>query len=556
MTHVPGSLITGTVMVFVAVLLGCSSIENYSGTVATSSAKEIEQSLTEAAKPLSVAASAPPATVFDALIPAPGGPQTTDIEERFDITVDRVPAAEFFMGLVTGTPYNMVVHPAVEGKITLDLKNVTLSQVLEVSRRLYGYDFKDSNGIYKVFPAGVRTRVFQINYLDINRSGISDILVSSGQLSTKVSGSGDGNSGRSGSTSESTVLSRITTETNNNFWQGLQETISTIIGDGAGRKVITNSSAGIVLVKAYPDELEDVADYLQRSQLTMQRQVVLEAKILEVTLNEGFSQGINWEYFNDLSNDVDADGNPLDFVRLGLSSEVVTSALGGIFSTTLSINNFTGFIELLATQGSVQVLSSPRIATINNQKAVIKVGSDEFFVTGIETTRDEDSDETTDVEITPFFSGIALDVTPQIGDDDTITLHVHPTISQVEDQTKTIVVGGQQIILPLALSTVRETDSVVKARDGQVIVIGGLIRNVTQDDQAEVPFLGDIPILGEAFTQKRQSEQKSELVILIKPTLVAANSFQEDLLESRQRVQTLREQIENDYTKQPASNER
>ena len=538
------------------VLVACSSTGLYSGTVDTESAKQIETILAEAAADSVPSSSPPPVAVVDALIPLPEAPELVGIEERFDITVDQVPAADFFSGLVKGTPYNIVTHPEVEGNISLDLKNVSLTQVLEVSRRLYGYDFEESNGIYKVFPAGVRTRVFQINYLDINRYGTSDIIVSSGQLSTKVSGSGDGSNSNSGSLTENAVLSSITTETDNNFWQGLKDTIATIIGEneGDGRRVITNSDAGIVLVKAYPGELEDVADYLQRSQLILQRQVVLEAKILEVTLNDGFSQGINWQYFNDLSNDVDGSGNALDFLRSNQGSESLTSNIGGIFSTTLRLNNFSTFIELLGTQGSVQVLSSPRIATINNQKAVIKVGSDEFFVTGIETSSDDDdNDETTDVEITPFFSGIALDVTPQIGDDDTITLHVHPTISQVEDQIKTIVVGDRQIILPLALSTVRETDSVVKARNGQVVVIGGLIRNVTRDEKAKVPLLGDIPLLGEAFTQRRQTEEKSELVILIRPTLVASNTFPKSLQESRDRVRSIRTRIDNNYRRSPAN---
>ncbi len=531
-------------------LCACSSTDEIPGRMNTESARQIERTLTEmAAEDTAAPESRLPPEVSDALLPdmiesAPQAP-----EERFDIAVSNVNAPDFFLGLVQGTPYNLVVHPDLSGSITLDLKNVTLQQVLNVTRELYGYDYQYQQGIYRILPSGMRTEVFQINYLDITRTGSSDILVSSGQLSNSVSGSGD-NSGNGGISSgtESAVLSRISTLTASDFWATLQESLESIVGEGEGRRVIANRSSGIVLVKAMPEEISSVRDYLRKSQLIMQRQVVLEAKILEVSLNEGHQQGINWTYFNDISNDRDAAGNPLDFVRLGLSSAPLTNITEGIFGATVQTNNFSAFIELLSTQGSVQVLSSPRIATINNQKAVIKVGSDEFFVTGVETSDGGDNDaDTTDVEITPFFSGIALDVTPQIGGDDSITLHVHPTISMVEDQTKTIVLGNRQIVLPLALSTVRETDSIIKARNGQVVVIGGLIRNVAQDDGAEVPWFGNIPLLGEAFKQKRRSGEKSELVILIRPTLVEDASFTQDIESSRNRFQQLRTQIENDY---------
>ena len=528
-------------------LSACTSTGTLPGTVSTDNSQKIEDVLFESAE-TSVAiveGSVPPPEVTDALIPSlpetPSGMQ----EERFDISVNNLAANEFFMGIVQDTPYNLVVHPEVTGNISLDLKNVSLQQVLEVTRQMYGYDFDYANGIYKVLPAGLRTRVYQINYLNIKRAGLSDILVSSGQLSTNVSGSG-GSSG--GSSTSSAVLSRITTESEVDFWSALQTSLVTIIGTEEGRSVITNGSAGIVLVKALPSELEEVEEYLERSQLIMQRQVVLEAKILEVTLNEGFQQGVNWQYVKDLTSELDDDGFARRAVTLGQNSIDLANPIGGVFSAAFRINNFTAMIDLLRSQGSVQVLSSPRIATINNQKAVIKVGTDEFFVTGIETSDDNDNnEESTDVEITPFFSGIALDVTPQIGEDGMITLHVHPTVSEVEDQVKTIVVGNRSLVLPLALSTVRETDSVIKAQNGEVVVIGGLIRNVTQDEETEVPLLGDIPVIGEAFKQKRQVEQKSELVILIRPILSDSGFFSEDMLNAKKRINQLRQRIESDH---------
>ncbi|MAM88907.1 pilus (MSHA type) biogenesis protein MshL [Allohahella sp. A8] len=526
--------------------------------VSTENTARMEQILADASTSQPVPADtvsppAPPAEVIAALLdeaPADANAQ------RFDVSVRDLPARDFFNGLVAGTSQNMVVHPSVDGTISLDLNNVSVEQVMKLTRELYGYDYRKSDGIYQVFPAAMKAEIFQINYLNINRSGASDIRVSSGQLSGTVgsSGGGSSDSGQSDSgdatSSTNRILSRITTRTEADFWTSLERALVAIVGTGDGRTIIANGNAGIVLVKAMPEELRAVRDYLTQSELIMQRQVVLEAKILEVTLNEGFQQGINWQYFDEFTSSVDAEGLPTQSLGLGQTAQTLGDP-SGVFSAALRIDDFSAFFDLLSTQGSVQVLSSPRIATLNNQKAVIKVGTDEFFVTGIETNSNQSglvgNDETTDVEITPFFSGIALDVTPQIGETGDITLHVHPTVSEVQDQTKTIGIGTRNLVLPLALSTVRETDSVIKARNGQVVVIGGLIRDVTRDSQAELPFFGDLPIFGEMFTQKRQSQEKTELVILIRPSIGDADTIGKDLEAAGLRYEALRKRIENDY---------
>ncbi|MBU6952859.1 pilus (MSHA type) biogenesis protein MshL [Hahella sp. HN01] len=515
--------------------------------------QEAEETMAQAQQP------APPPDVMQALLPTMPAAETMQAAERFDITVNNAPARDFFMGLVKGTGYNMVVHPAVEGAISLDLKNVTLDEVMEIVQQLYGFEYQRKGNLFKVLPGGVQTRIFQINYLNVKRKGASDIMVSSGQLSNS-SGSSSSSSSNSSSNNNSNnsggsanaVLSRITTQTDSDFWTALQETLITIVGNEEGRKVVTNGGAGIVVVRATPSELTAVEEYLDKAQLIMQRQVVLEVKILEVVLNKGFEQGVNWSYFDEFTSKVDASGNPTKSLTLGQTSRSVTNpGFEGVFSAALRINDFTTLLQLLGEQGTVQVLSSPRISTINNQKAVIKVGDDEFFVTGIETndatTTSGTSNLISEVEITPFFSGIALDVTPQIGENGDVTLHVHPTVSDVEDQTKTISLGSNDLVLPLAFSSVRETDSVIKARNGQVVVIGGLIRNMTEKTQAKVPLLGDIPLLGQAFRQKRDTELKSELVILIRPIIADSESYRQDLRGSRQRMEKLQHRASEQF---------
>jgi MSHA biogenesis protein MshL len=474
--------------------------------------------------------------------------------ERFDVAVRDSNAQEFFPSLVKDTPYNLVVHPELTGNITLDLKGVTIDEVLYIVRDLYGYDFKKTGNFYRILPSGIRTEVFQVNYLNIRRSGGSEIQVSAGQI-TNAGGSGQGSDTRGNNSSSNSgsqqgssglVGTRITTETNSDFWRQLTDTLTLIVGNGEGRAVVTTPDAGMVVVRAEPDELIAVEEYLRRAELIMQRQVVLEAKILEVILNEGHSQGIKWSSMSELTDNVDINGNPTKSLSLGQSSRGLVSAdVGGIFSATLKTDDFDMFVEMLSTQGDVQVLSSPRISTINNQKAVIKVGSDEFFVTEIRVDENNNVNSTdttnTDVELTPFFSGIALDVTPQISESGRIILHVHPSISEVEDQIKVVSLGDRELTLPLALSTIRETDSIIGAENGQVVVIGGLIRNVKQRNVASVPVLGQLPLMGSMFRQKQAKQTRSELVILIRPIMANHDQMQKDIGQTLNRFTSLGE---------------
>jgi MSHA biogenesis protein MshL len=312
--------------------------------------------------------------------------------------------------------------------------------------------------------------------------------------------------------------------------------LQTLIAGSNGGSVVVNPQAGLAIVRALPADLRMVRQYLNQAEQHLQRQVILEAKILEVTLNDGFQAGINWS-------DIAAAGGTTGNIgqtgqELNLRSE--PNDINGFFTGVFTGGDFQATLELLRTQGTVQVLSSPRVATVNNQKAVIKVGSDEFFVTGISTTTTTGAGgntSTPNVTLSPFFSGIALDVTPQIDERGEITLHVHPSVTEVQDQTKQIDFGtANPLVLPLALSSVREADSIVRARSGQIVVIGGLMQDKLSQDDAGVPWLSDIPWLGKLFTQQREGSAKSELVILLRPVVTDDSTWQLDIDRSHDRV--------------------
>lgn len=473
-----------------------------------------------------------PDAVMNALTPGLL-PQAKMREElRFDIAVKNVPARDFFEELVSGTNLNMLVSPELEGSISLQLKDVTVDEVLDITHRLYGYEYEKQGRLIHISPAGLRTHIFSINYINVERNGDSETRVSSGQITESSSSSGSGETGSTQSVGSGT---RITTKNQSRFWESLTQTLQLIVGSKEGHSVILTPSTGMAVVRADKNTLASVKTYLERAELILKRQVILEAKILEVSLSEGYQQGIDWT-FSDSSKSLDSSGDPKRGIGLQQTAQNIASDVGGVFASVMKLNNFESTISLLGTQGNVQVLSSPRIATVNNQKAVIKVGSDEFYVTDIDFESNNDTNSnSTNVELTPFFSGIALDVTPQISEEGKIILHVHPTISKVEDQQKTISVSGSETNLPLALSSIRESDSVITAENGQIVVIGGLIQNRSSDKNSSVPFLGDLPFIGELFKQKNEQSEKTELVILLRPTLTDQQNIQQDIRASRAR---------------------
>jgi MSHA biogenesis protein MshL len=308
-----------------------------------------------------------------------------------------------------------------------------------------------------------------------------------------------------------------------------------------------------------PDKLRDVEEYLETIQSIAQRQVILEAKIVEVQLSDAFQAGINWvavaqnssgdSYtFGQLApppdfpvNLDDLGGAPVTISPGTVVDGFVNSTLGGAFTMAFDIGDFNAFIELLESQGETRVLSSPRVSTLNNQKAVIKAGTDEFFVTNVTSNTVTGTSSTTsrDVELTPFFSGIALDVTPQISSEGEVILHIHPTVSEVVDQQKVLTVSGETDTLPLAFSEIRESDSIVRARSGQIIVIGGLMRNSSRNETFATPVLGRIPGVGALFRTQRKIARKTELVILLKPVVADNDNVWANAAgESLQRLQT------------------
>lgn len=462
----------------------------------------------------------------------------------------QVDVRAFFAALVDGTPFSAAIHPQVTGNISLSLKQVTMVQVMDLLQDLYGYDIQRKDTVYQVRPAGMRTETFAVNYLLMKRDGSTQTSIISGGVSQNAdnnnntqgnqfnnftgNSAGGGNlNGLGGGTNNNGTA--INTRTETDFWSTLQESLTAMVGSDNGRAVFVTPQAGLVTVRALPQEIQDIKTFLKVSETHLQRQVVLEARILEVELKDDFQQGINW-------NQIIASAGSTEFnfsTTAGNFGNQITSALGGVTSLSFLNEDFTGVLSLLSTQGDVQVLSSPRVTATNNQKAVIKVGDDEYFVTEVSSQNTITSTSTSvvpNIELTPFFSGIALDVTPQIDEKGSVLLHVHPSVIETEEQEKVLRLNDEQIVLPLAQSTIRESDTVIRAASGEIVVIGGLMQTSNADTESKTPLLGDIPVLGNLFKSRRATTVKKELIILLKPTVVGPGTWAAQMEASRAQM--------------------
>src|ERR1035437_4294041 len=529
--------------------------------------------------------------------------QGKPIEARFDLNVNNAPAREVFLSIVSGTRYSMLVHPDVSGSISVNLKDVSLSEALESIREIYGYEYKiDGSRVY-IQRAGLQTRVFQVNYLIGARQGRSDMRVTAGSsgittgaptatVPTPVAGAAgaaaapgvqgppsltpNSSGALAGMQADATRMSTVQTT---DFWAEVAYAIRTIVGPGEGRNVVISPQSGVVVVRAMPQELRSVAALLKAMQLSVERQVMLEAKIIDVTLNQAYRSGINWAAFptsgiaggfssglggvpntlgprGSLSGSTSGSGtgptsafnaNPGAGAGLATLGGVVagaTGVAGGVFGLAVQTQNFAALLQFLESQGSVQVLSSPRVATLNNQKAVLKVGTDQPYVTSITVVPGSSSGgvvipTTVAPYISNLFSGISLDVTPQIDENGNIALHIHPLVTSVTPKSvgfNLVGVGAQSV--DVAAINVSESDTMVRTQDGNIVVLGGLMKVELNNGRSGIPGLADAPLIGGAFRNSSTDTIKRELVILIKPTIIESDkNWEQDIQDTRNRMQ-------------------
>lgn len=490
-------------------------------------------------------------------------------EPRFDLAVNNAPLQQVFHAIASGSRYSILLPPGLSGTVSVNLKDVTVREALDVLRELHGLEYRiDGTRVY-IQPASLQTRIFQVSYPITKRLGRSETRVTSGSIASTKGEGGGASSG--GGMAEG---SQVSTSTNSDFWKELETSLKMVVGSEGGRQIVMSQHTGVVVVKGFPKDIREVENFLRSARLSIERQVMLEAKIVEVSLKEGFESGINWAGLNSQGNhrlSVGANASSINLpgsigrqfgipngsittgVDPGPPAIVTPSTLGqvlaspfasggaGLLGLAFSHHSFNGLLAFLETQGTVQVLSSPRVAAINNQKAVLRVGTDDFFITNISTTTTSGiggNVTTPTITVQPFFSGISLDVTPQIDEEGMVTMHVRPSVSEVTERSRVINLGtAGNFTLPLASSNVNETDTIVRVQDGTIVAIGGLMQQTQSDDKAQIPGAGEVPVAGHLFKRTNRSLVKRELVFLIKPTVIKSDAqWAADLNSAQERI--------------------
>jgi len=452
----------------------------------------------------------------------------------FTLSVRDANIREVLLAFGKKTDLNILVDPDVKGEVTVDLKRVTLEEALDALLSPIGFVWRREGSFVRVSKPTLETRIFTVNYISTRRSGSASLSATTGGTTGGGGVTGGGVTGggvtRGGVTGGGGAgFSSVSSTDSVDFWGELERTLAKFLSkDGS---LVISQTAGLIAATDFPANIRRVAQYLELVQGSAQRQVMIEAQIIEVELSKDFSAGIDWSLaFKNLST--------LQGTLTGgnLISQTLAPTAANIFQIGLASKSggltLQLFLSALSRQGKVSILSSPKISTLNNQKAVMKVATDDVFFTTTRTREPTTGVVTETITPQTVTEGIVLDVTPQISEDDTITMNIRPNISERVGQATSPTGGTVPVV------AVRATDTVVRVKDGQTVVIGGLMNNRSTRNVTGTPVLKNTPFLGSLFRRTDEEDRKTELVILLTPTVLIGRRHSE---LSPQELQLLRE---------------
>lgn len=446
--------------------------------------------------------------------------------KRFDMTLKGADLREVLFNLAKESELQMVIEPGVTGVVNLDLRDVTAYDVIHEVCRANQLNCALSGEVVRVTGRKMITRLYYLDYIITSRQGSGTLTATTSTNTSEDSGGGT-TSGSSSSTSggQDDNTNTVSTEETMNIWKTLKEEIGHFLSSGDAKVSITPET-GLVAVTDYPENNEMIEKYLTTVEKRLMGQVLLEAKIFEVQLSDSNKYGVNWSAIVNFSSSLT--GN----LAGGATFAQSLSSGENAFKFGVSNRKVDVLLDAIAKQGQVNLISSPRISTLNNQKAIIRIGTQDVFFRAVITPSTDTTGPITTFSPETITVGVVLSVTPQISRDGRIMLAIHPSISEKTGEAVAPDGNSAPII------DVRETNTVIRMRDSETVLIGGLIQTRTNETVKSVPFLGDIPIVGSLFRNTEQEKKKSELVILITPHIMKKENMREVVANEARKFQS------------------
>ncbi len=460
-------------------------------------------------------------------LPIVSVPKPVEKLQTFTVVATDLPASELLFALARDARLNLDIDPAIEGNVSINAIDQTLPQILKrISRQVNLRYFIDGPNlvIQKDLPF---TRVYHIDYLNMKRDTASDVSITTQIASTGSSAEGGGSGGSNSSTS-------IANSASHDFWGTLEANLLNMATEGGAKgSVISNRESGIISVTATSAAHEEIQKFVDKVMSSIRKQVLIEATVVEVTLNDEFQAGVDWSSL--------ANGNGWNFEQSILGGNFAAPFLSATYSDTSSNGDISTTIKALDSFGDVSVMSSPKIMALNNQTSILKVVDNRVYFTTEKQTTDATSTSpgketfTTTIHTVPV--GFVMNVTPYITENNEVILNIRPTISRILQYINVPTFSSDSVANQIPEISVREMESVLRVSNGDTAVIGGLMQDTANKDSKGIPGLHDVNGFGFLFGTQQRQLSKTELVIFLRPRIIDNASLNTDLKDYQQYLE-------------------
>jgi len=456
-----------------------------------------------------------PRNALRSLLVSPITEEPSSPREMISFSVKNVDIKDVLLGLSRLSNANIIFEQDITGKVSVDLKDVTVEEALKSLLPPMGLEFIRDGRTIHVTKQKMQTRIFPLNYVVTRRKGESQVAATSGGTTGATTTGATTPTTTTTAGAENTGFSKVSSEDVTNLWDEVKATLDKLLSPQG--KYSLNPMAGIVVVTDFPSQLDRIAKYFEAVETSVRRQVLIQAEVLEIKLTEDFEYGIDFSGTKRLGKFKGLEPSLVP----GRAKPMITQLLKtgtGILNIGIADATVAMVLDLLQKEGKLRVLSRPSVSTLNNQKAIVKVATDDVFFEKTTTLTPEGVSQTSEISRTVTI-GVVLSVTPQIASDGYIIMNIHPSVT---DSTLTRTSPTGQTSRPVV--DVRETNVVLRVKDGESIIIAGLVKTKTDRQVKRVPLLSSIPILGLLFQQIDESKENTELVIKITPRIVGGES--------------------------------